>query len=82
MNERYFKISEHQLLDLLTANWRLDCLKRDGVDNWQWYMECYQEMIDEFLNQHPDINCKDPENYYFKDCAQYEIEHDFEEIIL
>lgn len=82
MNERYFKISEHQLLDLLTANWRLNCLERDGVDNWQWYMKGYQEMIDEFLNQHPDINCEDLEDYYFEDCAQYEIEHDFEEIVL
>lgn len=77
MNERYFKIGEKQLLNLLIANWRLSCLERDGVDNWGWY----QDMIDDFLSQHPDINCEDPKDYYFEDCAQYEIENNFEEIL-
>lgn len=81
MNERYFKIGEKQLLNLLIANWRLSCLERDGVDNWEWYMACYQDMIDDFLSQHPDINCEDPKDYYFEDCAQYEIENNFEEIL-
>lgn len=44
-------------------------------------MACYQDMIDDFLSQHPDINCEDPKDYYFEDCAQYEIENNFEEIL-
>lgn len=37
-------------------------------------------MINEFLESHPDIECEDPSDFYFDDCARYELEHDFEEI--
>lgn len=80
MNKRYFKVDEDTLQNLLYRAWRLDCLESDGVDNWEWYMEGAQEMINEFLESHPDIECEDPYDFYFDDCARYELEHDFEEI--
>ena len=55
MNKRYFKVDEDTLQNLLYRAWRLDCLESDGVDNWEWYMAGAQEMINEFLESHPDI---------------------------
>ena len=43
-------------------------------------MEGAREMINEFLESHPDIECEDPYDFYFDDCARYELEHNFEEI--
>lgn len=80
MNKRYFKVDEDTLQNLLYCAWRLDCLESDGVDNWGWYMAGAQEMINEFLESHPDIECEDPYDFCFDDCARYELEHDFEEI--
>lgn len=80
MNKRYFKVDEDTLQNLLYRSWRLDCLECDGVDNWEWYMEGAREMINEFLESHPDIECGNPDSFYFDDCARYELEHNFEEI--
>ena len=37
--ENIYLITEKRLLELLTSKLILSCLKRDGVDNWEWYME-------------------------------------------
>lgn len=35
----YYKLSEEELINLLRAAVKLECLELDGVDNWEWYME-------------------------------------------
>lgn len=37
--EKFYKISERDLLYLLEAYHKLSVLEWDGVDNWEWYME-------------------------------------------
>ena len=36
---KYYKISEERLKKLLYADYRLDCLEVNGVDNWPGYMD-------------------------------------------
>lgn len=44
--ERYFKVSESELLELLTAQCTLIALQHGGVDNWEWYGDSIQEWIE------------------------------------
>lgn len=37
--QKFYKVSEKELIDLLEAYHRLTVLEWDGVDNWTWYME-------------------------------------------
>ena len=44
----YYKLSTEELTNLLLAAVKLECLERDGVDNWEWYMEGkYSYLADE-----------------------------------
>lgn len=44
MNKQYI-IDEQTLRELLYSAHKLAILERDGVDNWQWYMESCDEYI-------------------------------------
>lgn len=45
-----YLITKERLLELLEAELKLICLERDGVDNWEWYMEGSAEYLSEILN--------------------------------
>lgn len=38
----YYKISEEQLVELLRDSMLLNCLEKDGVDNWGYYGEGFE----------------------------------------
>jgi hypothetical protein len=39
--EKYYKISEKLLMELMTDSFKLCALESGGVDNWEWYgMSC------------------------------------------
>lgn len=44
MSKQYL-IDEGTLRELLYDSHKLAILERDGVDNWQWYMESYDEYL-------------------------------------
>ena len=46
MSKQYL-IDEGTLRELLYDSHKLAILERDGVDNWQWYMESYDEYLSE-----------------------------------
>ena len=46
MSKQYL-IDEGTLRGLLYDSHKLAILERDGVDNWQWYMESYDEYLTE-----------------------------------
>ena len=48
MNKQYI-IDEQTLRKLLYSAHKLAILERDGVDNWQWYMESCDEYIAEYV---------------------------------
>lgn len=45
-----YLVTEERLLELLEAELKLICLERDGVDNWEWYMEGAACYLSEILN--------------------------------
>lgn len=36
-------IKKSELIKLLDRDYSLRCLERDGVDNWEWYGESFDE---------------------------------------
>lgn len=76
MSEKYYKISEEQLLDLLASSAKLIALENGGVDNWAW---C-GDSISDFLNQVIEENQLDPDDdFWFEDVAKLDIKY-YEEI--
>lgn len=65
--EKYYKISEKELIELLATSIKMDALDRDGVDNWMWYGEGFNDMIKEYF---PEATEEEMENLYFSDCAK------------
>ena len=58
--EKYYKISESELIKLLAGQVELEALNAGGVDNWEWYGVGFDEVRMEY-----GPNCKD-----FEDCAR------------
>ena len=52
MSKQYL-IDEETLRKLLHAEHTLAILERDGVDNWQWYMEGREEYLVDCLRELP-----------------------------
>ena len=52
MSKQYL-IDEDTLRELLRAGHTLAILERDGVDNWQWYMEGRKEYLTDCLGELP-----------------------------
>lgn len=52
MSKQYL-IDEDTLRELLRAGHILSILERDGVDNWQWYMEGREEYLTDCLRELP-----------------------------
>ena len=70
MSKNYI-ISEECLISLLWAEARLECLERDGVDDWHFYMEGRNEYIAEVL----DIPIEEAEDMDFEDVARAALEN-------
>ena len=45
--EKYYKISEELLVELMTDSLALAALESGGVDNWEWYGESRCDFLDE-----------------------------------
>lgn len=54
MGEKYYKISESDLRELIKSDLKLCVLERDGVDNWTWYMYGLTDFLAENLNKTKD----------------------------
>jgi hypothetical protein len=52
---KYYKVSEEELLQLLEDSLKLMVLERDGVDNWEWYMEGRSECMQEWYKEDLDF---------------------------
>lgn len=65
--EKYYKISESKLVELLATSIEMDALNACGVDNWMWYGENFNEIIQEYF---PDKKEEELEDTSFEDCAE------------
>ena len=52
--EKYYKVSEEELRDLLDAYYRLVALERSGVDNWTYYSDSFHDFIQRYNEENPD----------------------------
>lgn len=59
--ERYFKVSESELKELIHDSLKLCALKNGGVDNWPGYGDSIREWIEGFLEVE---GIEDPEGLY------------------
>lgn len=50
---KQYLIDEDTLRELLHAEHTLSILERDGVDNWQWYMEGRKEYLADCIGELP-----------------------------
>ena len=56
MEQKFYKISEEELLDLLSCALQLEVLNTDGVDNWTWYMESRGNLMEEWYGEDLDFD--------------------------
>lgn len=69
--EKYYKISEEKLKELLYDHYVLNCLYDCGVDNWDWYMANRTEFINHALGR---TNREDwDENVDFEDIVEIDL---------
>ena len=68
--EKKYVITESQLIDLLVADMECVMNERDGVDNWEWYRESYEDVVKEFYPGEP----TEAENMSMWDCAKARLE--------
>lgn len=58
--EKYYKISEKELIELLASSIRMATLDRGGVNNWEWYGADFKNAMAEYGE-----DCES-----FEDCAR------------
>lgn len=78
--EKYYKVRESVLLNLLEESNRLAALEQGGVDNWMWCGDSYSD----YLLAYCEDNGLDPEqvgngSFCFTDLAEIDLKS-FEEI--
>ena len=69
--EKFYKVSESDLLELLENSIRFYILQADGVDNWEWYMEGRSEFMKEVYGN---------EDLYTDEAARIDLKN-YEEIM-
>ena len=52
--EKYYKVSEEELRDLLNAYYHLVALERGGVDNWIYYSDSFHDFIQSYNEKNLD----------------------------
>ena len=87
-NEDYIAISASELVKLIAADMKLTALEAGGVDNWAWYCESLNNLLEELPRDYGDKfwdwvrneKAKNEtaeefvENMDFEDFARYEVD--------
>lgn len=47
---KYVRVKVQRLAELLRSETRLLALEAGGVDNWDWYGDCFTEEVEELLD--------------------------------
>ena len=68
--EKYYRISEEELRDLLDAYYRFTALEQGGVGSWSWYDDSMEDFIKNYNEENPNYKVK-----YMEDIAYIEIEN-------
>ncbi len=76
--ERYFKVSESELLELLACTQKMIALESGGVDNWCGYSDSISESLTHLYNEFKKEGKEVPEDdldFFFSDVAKLELEY-------
>ena len=68
--EKYYRISEEELRELLDTYYRFTALEHGGVDNWIWYSDSMEDFIKNYNEENPNHQVK-----YVEEIASIEIEN-------
>ena len=75
MNQKQYLVPERELKSLLESEMKLNMLNRDGVDNWTWYGESHDKVIEDFYPGNWDeLNEEDQRDLCFSDIAAMRLE--------
>lgn len=81
---KQYLIKEEELREMLLAWYKMQVLERDGVDNWEWYMESRTEFIKDGMRELPGFvhlndeeleQIVEEEDYDLEDLVQDDIDH-------
>lgn len=75
--EKYYRISESELRELLKDSLTLSMLERDGVDNWSQYGKSRSKIIRHYF---PEAEGDDLYDLTFSDCVEVIME-DYDQLI-
>lgn len=56
MKEKYYKVSESELMDLIECRERFNAVYMDGCEGeivgWEWYGDCLSHYAEDFIEDH------------------------------
>lgn len=56
MKEKYYKVSESELIDLIICRELFNAVYMDGCEGgivgWEWYGDCLNHYVDDFIEEH------------------------------
>lgn len=67
--EKFYKLSEKQLLNLVKDSVEMAALNRGGVDNWHWYGDSIRYFVDEYQKENG-IDPEENEDYGLDEIAR------------
>ena len=76
-----YLVDEKTLIELVSAQLRLEALDRDGVDNWSWYGEGFKDFLKEIAEEN-NIKLEEDSDFSFDDAAELIIKLKYERSIL
>lgn len=68
-----FKISRKELERLLTSDLTLTALNIGGVDNWDYHYDSQNEYMEEYVENHEDVEVDDPRYPEISDAVRHEM---------
>ena len=68
-----FKISRKELERLLTSDLTLTALNIGGVDNWDYHYDSQKEYMEEYVENHEDVEVDDPRYPEISDAVRHEM---------
>lgn len=71
---RQFVVNESQLREMLYAFMEYHMNLRDGVNNWEWYGESFNEIVQEFYPEDISIDDIRENDIGFEECIEAMLE--------
>lgn len=68
MKEKYYKVSETELMDLIECRERFKAVYKNGgeggIVGWEWYGDCLSHYVEDFIEEH-ELTDEDMDKYEY-----------------